>query len=76
MFVMELLPLCEHLSPKHQAGVIEHIVVAKGDIEVMVDGVWHLVKQGDGFKFKADVPHGYRNLSCEPSVFHDVIHYT
>jgi transcriptional regulator with XRE-family HTH domain len=32
VFVIELLPGCEHLSPPHKQGVIEHIVVAEGGL--------------------------------------------
>jgi hypothetical protein len=34
---IELLPGCEHLSPPHQAGVIEHVIVASGTVEVLVN---------------------------------------
>jgi len=30
VFVIEFLPTCEHLSPPHQGGVIEHVVVTEG----------------------------------------------
>lgn len=76
IFIIELLPSCEHISPMHQSGVVEHIVVAQGEMDVMVNGKWHSLKQGDGFKFAADVLHGYRNLSGVPAVFHDIIHYS
>ncbi|MGL5668730.1 MAG: XRE family transcriptional regulator, partial [Shewanella sp.] len=31
--------------------------------------------QGEAVRFAADKPHGYRNLSDQPVVFHDLIHY-
>ncbi len=74
-FIIELLPGCEHLSSPHQTGVIEHIIVSSGEIEVLINGVWHAVKQNEGLRFAADKPHGYRNLSSTPAVFHDMIHY-
>jgi transcriptional regulator with XRE-family HTH domain len=75
MFVIELLPTCEHLSPPHQSGVIEHVIVVTGAMEVFVNGKWQLVHQGEGLRFQANQPHGYRNFSDEMAVFHDIIHY-
>lgn len=76
IFVIELLPQCEHLSSPHQAGVIEHVVVAEGTIEVLTHGTWQLLKKGEGLRFNANQPHGYRNFSNKLAIFHDIIHYT
>lgn len=75
IFVIELLPTCEHLSPPHQPGVIEHIVVAEGKMEVLVNGKWQSLHKGEGLRFNANQPHGYRNLSPEVAIIHDIIHY-
>ena len=75
VFIIELLPGCEHLSPPHQKGVVEHVIVASGEIEILIDGTWHLVRQHEGIRFRADKPHGYRNTSSATAVFHDMIHY-
>ncbi len=75
VFIIELLPGCEHLSPPHQSGVIEHVIVASGTMEVLVNNTWHRLKQREGLRFKADKPHGYRNLTGVKAVFHDLIHY-
>jgi len=75
IFVIELLPTCEHLSPAHQAGVIEHVIVAEGKMEVLVNGAWQTLKKGEGLRFDANQPHGYRNLSSEVAVIHNIIHY-
>lgn len=75
VFMIELLPGCVHLSPPHQKGAIEHVIPIKGTIEVLVENVWHKVNQQEGLRFSADLPHGYRNLSNEPVLFHDMIHY-
>ena len=75
VFIIELLPGCEHLSPPHQNGVIEHVIVASGTMEVLVNNTWHRLKQREGLRFKADNPHGYRNLTGVKAVFHDLIHY-
>ncbi len=75
VFIIELLPGCEHLSSPHQKGVIEHIIVSKGEMEVLINGAWHLIKQNEGVRFNADKSHGYRNLSNKKALFHDIIHY-
>jgi transcriptional regulator with XRE-family HTH domain len=75
VFIIELLPRCEHLSPPHQKGVVEHVIVSDGNIEVLINGAWHPVKQYEGVRFNADKPHGYRNTSSITAVFHDMIHY-
>jgi XRE family transcriptional regulator, regulator of sulfur utilization len=75
VFIIELLPGCEHLSPPHQQDVVEHVIVISGQIEVLVNSTWHLVRQHEGLRFCADKPHGYRNTSSTAAVFHDIIHY-
>lgn len=75
VFIIELLPGCEHLSPPHKGGVVEHTVVVKGEMEILVKGIWHRLKENEGFHFNADQPHGYRNASSANAIFHDIIHY-
>lgn len=75
IFIIELLPGCEHLSPPHEHGVIEHVIVVAGEIEVLVNGHWQYLKEGEGLRFSANQPHGYRNLTAETACFHDIIHY-
>ncbi len=75
VFTIELLPECEHLSPPHKAGVIEHVIVVEGAIEVLVNGSWRSLKKGEGLRFNANQPHGYRNMTSEIACIHDIIHY-
>jgi transcriptional regulator with XRE-family HTH domain len=75
VFIIELQPGCEHLSPSHQKGVIEHVVVTSGEIEVLIKGTWQSLKQNEGLRFQADQPHGYRNVTNTIAIFHDMIHY-
>lgn len=76
VFLIELLPGCIHLSPPLQKGVIEHIIPVNGSIEVLAQEKWLRVNQHEGLRFDASLPHGYRNLSNEPVLVHDIIHYT
>lgn len=76
IFILELLPTCEHLSPPHQPGVIEHVIVTEGTMEVLANGTWQLLNKGEGLRFDANQPHGYRNLSSNIAIIHDIIHYS
>ncbi len=75
IFLIELLPGCEHLSPPHQPGVIEHVLVVDGSMEALVDGVWKALSKGEGIRFFANQPHGYRNITAKTAVIYDIIHY-
>lgn len=75
IFVIELLPGCEHLSPPHQQGVIEHVIVVDGKMDVFINGSWQPLNKGEGLRFNANQPHGYRNISKKIACFHDMIHY-
>lgn len=75
LFIIELLPGCEHLSPPHTQGVIEHVVVVQGNMEVLIDGAWQKLSNGEGIRFNANQTHGYRNLMSETAIFHNIIHY-
>lgn len=75
IFTIELLPGCEHLSSPHEIGVIEHVMVAQGTMEVLVNKAWQTLKQGEGLRFNADQAHGYRNLNNSIAQFYNVIYY-
>lgn len=75
VFIIELLPGCEHLSPPHAKGVIEHIIVTEGAIEVLVNQEWRPLSLNEGLRFSAHQAHGYRNLTDEIARIHDIIHY-
>lgn len=75
LFELTLLPGYERLSEPHVSGVTEHVIVISGEMELLVEGQWQLMKQGDAIRFSADKHHGYRNLSDKPAVFHNLIHY-
>lgn len=75
VFMIELLPGCEHLSPPHKEGVIEHVVVIEGQMEVLVKHIWNPLNNGEGLRFHANQPHGYRNNTTHIARIHDMIHY-
>ena len=75
VFIIHLAPGSEHLSPPHKPGVIEHVIVIEGCIEVLLEGKWQPIKSGAGLRFQANQPHGYRNLTKTMASFHNIIHY-
>lgn len=75
VFIIELLPGCEHLSPPHKGGVVEHAIAVEGSLEILVNGEWKALNKGDGLRFEANQPHGYRNRTTKIATFHDIIHY-
>lgn len=64
-----------HTSNPHDAGVVEDIFVTAGELEILTEGQWKLCRSGDGLRFRADQPHGYRNLTRVPAQFHNTLHY-
>lgn len=75
IFIIELLPGSKHLSSPHQAGVIEHVIVGEGSMEILLNDVWQTLRKGEGIRFNADQPHGYRNTASKITRFHNIIHY-
>jgi transcriptional regulator with XRE-family HTH domain len=72
---LTFIPGYEQYSSAHIAGVVEHIVVIKGSIELLLDEQWQTFYEGDAIRFNADKPHGYRNTSQADTVVHNLIHY-
>ena len=75
LFELTLLPGYERYSDAHEAGVSEHVIVLRGTMEVLVEGEWMKLAEGQAVRFSADRAHGYRNTSERPAVFHNLIHY-
>ncbi|MFM5049990.1 helix-turn-helix domain-containing protein [Aeromonas veronii] len=72
---LTLLPGYQRESEPHEPGVTEHVIVISGMMEVLVEGEWRSLVQGEAVRFAADRPHGYRNLGIAPAIFHNLIHY-
>lgn len=75
MFMIELAPGAMSESSAHASGVVEHIVVVEGEMELRIDARWQTLRVGEGLRFFADRPHAMRNNSDKRLRFHDVIHY-
>ena len=70
-----LMPGYERLSEPHKEGVTEHVTVIEGEMELLVNGEWVLLQENTAMRFDASQPHGYRNQTEKPTVFHNLIHY-
>lgn len=75
LFELTLLPGYQRESEPHEPGVTEHVIVISGQVEVLVEGEWRSLTQGEAVRFAADRPHGYRNQGVAPAIFHNLIHY-
>ena len=74
-FSITLAPGALSESTPHEAGVIEHVVVISGELEMNINGEWQTVHADSGVRFAGDKPHAYRNSSDRPVHFHSLIHY-
>jgi len=75
LYELTFAPGFESISEPHDTGVVEHITVLQGEIELLVDDEWRSLKQGQSLRFPADRRHGYRNQTGEEAVVMDLIHY-
>lgn len=75
MFRIELAAGAASYSSAHEQGVIEHLVVLEGELQLQLAGQWYSLGTGEGMRFQADQAHAYKNLGTQPTVIHDLIHY-
>ena len=59
-FHVDLSPNQRYDSAAHAAGVTEEVFVLNGTLEVLRGGDWVPLQSGQGLRFAADLPHGYR----------------
>lgn len=74
-FSVTLAPGAFSESSPHERGVIEHIVVIAGTLEIRINDVWQTLEAGSGVRFAGDKTHAYRNGSGQTTHFHSLIHY-
>lgn len=75
VFELTLLPGYERVSEPHAAGVVEHVVVLRGSLQVLSDGTWSALGEGEGLRLAGDREHGYRNPGTRAAALLDIIHY-
>lgn len=74
-FVVTLSPGQTHTSSSHDFGVVEDVFVITGRIEILQGTHVEVMEAGDGLRFKADQPHGYRNIGSVEAKLHNTMHY-
>ncbi len=74
-YELRLAPAGSERADAHNPGTIENLVVAKGSVEIEVQGRKELLGSGDAIVFEADVPHVYRSRSDGESVMYLVMTY-
>jgi len=74
-FIITLSPGQTHASDPHDSGIIEDVFVISGRIEILQGSHVKVMAAGDGLRFKADQPHGYRNIGASPAILHNTMHY-
>lgn len=75
LYELTFAPGFESISEPHDIGVVEHITVQHGKVELLIEGEWRPLRQGQSLRFPADRRHGYRNRTAEEAVIMDIIHY-
>ena len=64
----------EH-ADAHAAGTRENLVVSKGTVDIVIEGVPHRMGPGDALVFEADAPHSYKNVGDVDAVMYLVMTY-
>ncbi len=72
---LTLLPGYQRVSEPHARGVVEHVLVLRGRLELLCEGAWRELGEGEGLRLAGDREHGYRNPGEQPVVLLDLIHY-
>jgi len=75
MYELRLAAGVEERADPHAQGTLENLVVNTGCVEVEVDGVAHRLEAGDAIRFRADVPHAYRNPGAAEALAYLVMTY-
>jgi transcriptional regulator with XRE-family HTH domain len=74
-YELRLAPGGVEKADAHNPGTIENLVVARGTVEIEVQGKKELLSTGDAMVFEADVPHVYRSKADGESVMYLVMTY-
>lgn len=74
-YKLTLGPGTEEIAAPHAPGTKENLVVATGQVEIVVAGVSHVLRSDDAIMFAADVPHAYRNRGSKQAILYLVMTY-
>ena len=69
-YELRLAPGGIETADAHAPGTMENLVVARGTVQIDVEGELHVLEEEDAIVFEADVPHCYKNLGqVEAQIF-------
>jgi transcriptional regulator with XRE-family HTH domain len=74
-YKLTLAPHAEEIAAPHPPGTAENLTLVSGQVEIVVNGVSHVLKPDDAIVFQADAPHSYRNLGAKLAVMYLVMTY-
>ncbi|GEJ55322.1 helix-turn-helix domain-containing protein [Anaeromyxobacter diazotrophicus] len=74
-YELRLAPHGEEHADGHAPGTTENLVVARGAIEIDIEGARQRLEQGDAIVFEADTAHTYRNPSDDEALMYLVMTY-
>ncbi len=75
VFRIRFAPGCRHPSEPHSEGVEEYILVTRGRLQMDLDGREVVAEESRSLRFRADIPHSYRNPFPEECVIYNIIFY-
>jgi transcriptional regulator with XRE-family HTH domain len=75
LYELIFAPDFQSISDPHDIGVVEHVTVLSGEVELLVEEEWRRLTVGQSLRFAADRRHGYRNRTRSEAVVMDIIHY-
>lgn len=75
LFLIDFAPGCHHVSKAHAPGVVEYILVQKGQLEMQVGEEVMVLTEQKALRFQADVFHAYANRSDRPCRVFNIIYY-
>jgi transcriptional regulator with XRE-family HTH domain len=74
-YELRLAPRRSEEAEAHAPGTRENLVVARGEVEIVVGRETHRLGAGDAIVFEADVAHAYRNHSDAEALLYLVMTY-
>lgn len=75
IFYIEFDAGVQHTSERHADGVEEYVLVVQGTLEMVIGQEQVILLEKQSIRFRADVPHSYRNCSGECCSVYNMIFY-
>ena len=74
VYYIEVEPGYGWAAEPHVRETVEFITVFSGELELRIGENAFRLKRGESIRFKADLPHSYRNAGGEALVFHNILY--